>query len=151
MSKRVVDKHRDFGGSADLQLKIKTDLALKTLPSEVKDVVIERAMKHIFPDNDDRYSIINTGGIKTLIIKHTEDDFVSKKPLKIKSTDTRTPEIVMSDKAAENTLMLINHYIMTKFNDIVEEITDSEATSFHRNFTFFESTINDGILTINWS
>ena len=124
-----------FAQTANLDLDLSKGRGLKKVPTEIKYKAIQTAVEEICKRENLQHSIEFIGGVNTAIITC--------------GTMAETKEDVDAD--AERVYRLISEWLVHHFDTILANETGGNPSEYFRTTTFFECSIENGIINLYWS
>ncbi len=118
---------RKFGATAKFNFDLDKKLALQVIPKEVKDLGIQEAVKFVCKDFSTTSDFSRIGGINTININ------------------------IQNEQQGEKILEAISKWIVHNFDTLLEEETGIDRGKFYRSTTFFEASVQNEYINIQWS
>lgn len=121
------EQERKFGETAKFNFDLDKKLALQVIPKDIKDLGIKEAANQVCEKLNLVSNFDKIGGINTINID------------------------VRSEEQGESVLNGITSWLIHNFDKILEEKTGKDRTDFYRSATFFEASIQNNVVNIQWS
>lgn len=120
-------ENRKFGETAKFNFDLNKKLALQVIPKDVKDDGIHEAVKYACEKLSTTFVFNKVGGTNTIII------------------------ITENEDHGEKIVKELSNWIAYHFDTLLEEKTGIERERFYRSSTFFELSVQDKTINIQWS